>query len=303
MQTNWAGNLVYGAQAIHHPRSMDELCDLVRRTPKIRALGTRHCFNGIADSAHGLVALDQMPRVMELDAAGGRVTVDGAARYGEVGAFLQARGFALHNMASLPHISVAGAVATATHGSGNANACLSSAVAGMEIVAADGTWRTYTRQDDFFNGLPVHLGALWIVTKLTLEIQPAFSVRQTVYENLPIAAVEDLAAITAGGYSVSLFTDWRGPVINQVWLKQRCVSGMAEAPATYFGAAAAHADRHPIAEISAENCTAAPFPDGLHAQRRRGTAERILRGPEGRRGGDSGSGVSGRPHQPAAVDF
>ena len=111
---NWAGNLAYHARAIHRPRSIDELRSLVRSSRRVRALGTRHAFNGLADTDADLVSLRDVPRVVAVDPQRGTVTIDGGATYTDVTAALDSAGFALPNLASLPHISVAGAVATAT---------------------------------------------------------------------------------------------------------------------------------------------------------------------------------------------
>jgi alditol oxidase len=258
MQTNWAGNLVYGARVTHHPRSMDELCELVRKSPRVRALGTRHCFSTVADTDAELISLDKMPRVMELDARRQRITVDGGVRYGEVGAFLHNSGLALHNLASLPHISVAGGSATATHGAGMNNKCLSAAVCGMEIVGPDGTVRAFSREKDgeAFNGMPVHLGSLGIITKLTLEVQPTFEIRQTVYEMVTADVLEKhFDEVMSAAYSVSLFTPWRGDGKFQLWLKERVDRGSPPPREEIFGAKAAKVDRHPLPGNSAEHCT------------------------------------------------
>jgi len=115
---NWAGNLAYAARALHEPTSLEQLQELVRVTPRIRALGTRHSFSGVADTPGELVSLARMPRRFEVDATNRRVTIDAATRYGELAPALDAAGLALANLASLPHISVAGSVSTGTHGSG-----------------------------------------------------------------------------------------------------------------------------------------------------------------------------------------
>jgi xylitol oxidase len=172
---------------------------------------------------------------------------------------LHAAGYALPNLASLPHISIAGACTTATHGSGDSNGNLATAVSALEIVTADGEITSFSREkdDDQFYGAVVGLGGLGVVTKITLEIEPAFEVRQNVYEKLSLAQLAaHFKEITARAYSVSLFTDWQNDTFTQVWLKQRVTADMDEAlPATLFGATAAPAPRHPIAAISPENCT------------------------------------------------
>jgi xylitol oxidase len=185
--------------------------------------------------------------------------VDAGITYGQLGPYLDSKGFALHNLASLPHISVAGACSTATHGSGEKNGNLATAVSALEIVTAAGDVVKLSRKADgeVFRGAVVGLGALGAITRITLDIQPTYTVRQYVYEDLPLAQMKDhFDDIQASGYSVSLFTDWQKQRINEVWIKSRVSDAQAfAAPAEFFGAKAAIRNLHPIAELSAENCT------------------------------------------------
>ena len=187
------------------------------------------------------------------------MTVEGGIRYGELSQYLQGEGFALHNLASLPHISVAGACATATHGSGVKNGNLATAVSAMEIVTADGEVVAVSREKDgdTFNGMVVGLGGFGVVTKVTLDIQPTFDVQQDVYENLPLhEAQSHFDEIMSSGYSVSLFTDWETETINQVWVKRRLLDGKRlEAESNFFDTSPATRRVHPIARISSEACT------------------------------------------------
>jgi xylitol oxidase len=198
--------------------------------------------------------------VIALDAAARTVTVEGGINYGQLCPQLEEKGFALHNLASLPHISVAGACTTATHGSGVKNGNLATAVTGLEIVTADGSIVSLSKAKDGerFQAAVVGLGALGVVTKVTLAIQPTFAVRQYVFEDLPLAQVKDhFDAIMSAGYSVSLFTDWQRDRVNEVWVKSRVDAGAADEGrrTEWFGARAATKNLHPIAELSAENCT------------------------------------------------
>ena len=258
-QKNWAGNYEYKAARIHHPKTLDEVRELVRRSEKIRTLGSRHSFNGIADSTQDMISLEHFDRVIALDKERLTVTVEGGIRYGELSQHLHGAGFALHNLASLPHISVAGACATATHGSGIGNGNLATAVSALELVMANGEIIAVSREQDsdLFYGMVVGLGGFGVVTKLTLDIQPTFDVQQYVYENLPLAVLENhFDEIMAHGYSVSLFTDWGSESVNQVWVKRRILDGKKfEVEADLFGASPATRRMHPIARISSENCT------------------------------------------------
>lgn len=257
-ERNWAGNYSYRAPQIAHPGTLAELQELVAGAAKIRALGSRHSFNEIADSPGTLAVLDRLEPGISVDARNMTVTVGGGTRYGTLAAELQRQGFALHNLASLPHISVAGAVATATHGSGDANGNLATAVAGLELVTADGGILTARRgETPDFEGMVVGLGALGIVSRLTLDIEPTFDVAQSVFEGLPWDQVlEHFDDVTSAAYSVSLFTDWSGPTVGQAWLKRR-VSDPAAAGGTsgFYGGTPATEARHPLPGVSGSNCT------------------------------------------------
>ena len=255
---NWAGNIEYSTPHIHHPHSVEEVQTLVRHLKKCRVLGTRHCFNRIADSEHHLISTSRLNEVISLDTAAQTVTVQGGIKYGELAPWLDEQGYALHNLASLPHISVAGSIATATHGSGIGNGNLATAVTALELVTGDGEIRTIDKVP-LVQAAAVNLGALGVVTKVSLSIQPRYQIRQTVYEQLPIT---ELAAhfekILSAGYSVSLFTDWREDVINEVWVKSKVSPDKAsgpDQPRELFGARAATQPLHPIAGTPAENCT------------------------------------------------
>lgn len=256
---NWAGNYQYSTDKLHLARSIEEVQKIVKKHTKIKVLGTRHCFNDIADSTANFISLAPMDRVVDLDAKARTVTVEAGVRYGHLCPFLHEKGFALHNLASLPHICIAGACATATHGSGDKNANLATAVTGLEIVTAGGEVLKLSREKDakIFPGVVVNLGALGVVTKLTLDIQPTFEMRQDVYVNLPLAQLKDhFEEIMSAGYSVSLFTDWQQKRVNEVWLKRRIEKGVPrDAKAEFYGAKLAAKNLHPIVELSAENCT------------------------------------------------
>lgn len=254
---NWAGNIEYSTDQVHYPHSVEDVQALVKKLPGYRALGTRHCFNRIADSNAHLISTRDLNKVISLDAVARTVTVEGGIKYGELAPYLDGQGFALHNLASLPHISVAGSITTATHGSGVGNGNLAAAVAALELVTASGEIKHFSKEKDgdAFYGAVVGLGALGIITKVTLAIQPRYLVRQNVYEHLPAAQLRtNFDKILTAGYSVSLFTDWRTEAINEVWVKSRVDQEAAPAGELY-GARAATKNLHPIAANSAENCT------------------------------------------------
>ena len=255
---NWAGNLTYGTTSVVEPKTVAEVQEAVLKFDKIRAQGTRHCFNTIADSDQNLLSTRNLNQVV-IDEAAHTVTVEAGVRYGDFCKRIHEAGFAVHNLASLPHISVAGACATATHGSGITNGNLSTAVIALELVNAQGEIVTISRERDreVFYGAVVGLGSLGVVTNVTLELVPTFLARQHVYLNLPMASLEKgFDEIMGSGYSVSLFYDWQTENINQVWIKRmaRPDDGFI-APPDFFGAKLADRNVHPILEISAENCT------------------------------------------------
>lgn len=256
--TNWSGNLRYRAPRIDSPRSLDELREIVRDSRKLRALGSRHSFNGIADSDERQVSLAHFDSV-EINAAERTVTVGAGVRYGTLAPLLDAADFALPNLASLPHITVAGAIATATHGSGVRNGNLATSVCGLEMVVGDASVVRLSRADhgDDFRGAVVALGSLGIVTKVTLDLVPRFEMAQVVYRDLSFDQLEhNLEAIFSSGYNVSLFTTWQDSRIAQVWVKSRTESMENRAPeADFYGAVPALEDMHPIEGNSAENCT------------------------------------------------
>ena len=257
--TNWAGNLTYSTSSIVRVSSIPEASEVVRRYSRLKVLGTRHCFNKIADSHDRFLSMSSLNKVIGLDSQRNTVTVMAGTRYGELAVWLNEKGYALHNLASLPHISVAGGCITATHGSGVHNANLSSAVRSFELITSSGEMVEFSREknSELFAGSVVNLGGLGVVTKLTLAIQPTYQVSQYVFENLPVAALRDhFEEIMSAGYSVSLFTDWRSDTVNEVWIKSKTGEGHSFAgQPEFFGATAAKKNMHPISSLSAENCT------------------------------------------------
>jgi xylitol oxidase len=236
---------------LHTPSNIAEVRQVVKNSSKLRALGAKHSFNGIADCTADQISLKNFDQ-MTVDAKSRTVTVGAGVTYGQLAPYLDSQGFAVHNLASLPHVSVAGACATATHGSGSRNGNLATAVAAMELVTADGEIVKVSREP----GAPVHLGGLGVVTNITLDIIPTFQMRQVVYENLSLDQLEHhLDEIFLSGYSVSLFTDWQKHQATQVWIKSRVEPGAFTPKREFFGAKLATVKLHPLAGHSAENCT------------------------------------------------
>lgn len=250
--TNWARNITYAAKEFHRPRSLDALGTLVARGARVRVLGSGHSFNEIADpGADGvLLSIADLPPVIDVDTTARTVRVSGGVRYAELARTVHAHGLALPNMASLPHISVAGSVATGTHGSGVGNGPLAAAVREVELVTADGSTVSIARGDARFDGAVTSLGALGVVTALTLDLEPSYEVEQYVFTELPLDGL-DFGAVAGAAYSVSLFTDWRRPGFGQVWVKRRT----DQAPVDFPWAAPATEAMHPVPGMPAGNCT------------------------------------------------
>jgi xylitol oxidase len=254
--SNWAGNLAYRAARLHRPGSVAEVQELVARSERVKALGSRHCFNDIADTTADLVSLDRLPSEVTIDgsdaAGGGCVWVPGGMRYSDLVPLLAARGLALPNLASLPHITVVGATATGTHGSGGRNGSLSSSVVGLELVRGDGELVTLRSDAADLPGAVVHLGALGIVTRIGLRYRSTFDVRTTVYLGLTWERLlADLDAVADAAYSVSVFTDWHE--VTQVWVKS--TEPAATDPADFFGARVATEPTHMLPGVAVDNLT------------------------------------------------
>ncbi len=256
LESNWAGNLTYHRAELFAPKSKQELQTIVKAINKGKALGSKHSFNTIADTHASHISLVYLNKVLSLDTEKQLVWVEAGIRYGTLGKWLDAKGYAVHNLASLPHISVMGAVSTGTHGSGDKNGNLSTAVAAIEIIKADGSAVLFTENDPEFYGVVVGLGALGVVYKVALKIQARFEVTQHVYENLPMSKLKDhFDEIFGSGYSVSMFTHWLDKNINQLWIKRRTDHSYASLGNEFFGAKAATSNLHPIKVNSPINCT------------------------------------------------
>lgn len=269
VESNWAGNLRYRAAMVEHPGSLDAVRVALARGGEVRVLGTRHSFNDIADTGGTLLAMDRMPREIEVSDAGDAVRVSGGARYGDLAPVLERHGLALANLASLPHISVAGAIATGTHGSGDDVGSLSAAVTAVTMLTADGEIRRFARGDEAFDGAVVNLGALGVMLDVTLEVEPTYRMAQHVFEHPSWDMIlEDLDAVTNAGTGVSIFSTWqRTDAADQFWVKQRLPDERAHERAQLahrLGAAVADGPRHPVlgadpAAVSEQGGEAGPW--------------------------------------------
>src|SRR5882724_2727822 len=225
-RTNWAGNLTYSTDNLYTPGTIADVQKNIKNCRKLRALGSKHSFNKIADSKNNQVSTGKLNKIISLDKEKHTVTVEAGIKYGELCTYLDTNGFALHNLASLPHISISGACSTSTHGSGIQNGSLATAISAIEFVNAAGDIVSLSKEKDGmdFFGAVVGLGAIGLVTRMTLELLPKFKMKQVVYQNMSMSELEkNFETIMSGGYSVSLFINWKNKNINQVWIKSKIV--------------------------------------------------------------------------------
>lgn len=256
-EKNWAGNITYNATTWASPTTTEEVQAIIRNSKTVKAIGSRHSFNTITDSDDTIMSLHAMNKIINLDTENHTVTVQGAMKYGDLSVYLHENGYALHNLASLPHISVVGAIMTGTHGSGEKNGNLSTAVTGLEIVTGTGEIVTLSRAEhgDKFDGMVVSIGALGVVTQITLDIEPTYDARQDIYLNLPLEQVyANFDAIQASAYSVSLFTRWEDNLVTQAWIKSK-VDTEFTLEDEFYGGSRAPVPASPIGEDLRENCT------------------------------------------------
>jgi xylitol oxidase len=251
MSKNWAGTYEYGAPLIVAVMHEDRVRELVASSPgRLHALGTRHSFTDLPDTDGTLIDLAGLEGGFVLDEEARWVQVAAGTRYGVLARWLDDRGWALHNLGSLPHISVAGATATGTHGSGNGNGTLTTAVLGLRYVDAAGDIHEIRQGDPDFDALAVGLGAFGVIVSMTLAIEPAYRVRQDVYTGVSWdAALDDLDAVTGCGYSVSVFTRWDDGAIGDVWVKTRLAADDDPVPATLLDGVL-DPDAEPLAELA-----------------------------------------------------
>lgn len=253
---NWAGNVSYHSREVLYPKTLEEVQEAIRKLKLVKALGSQHSFSTIADTEGTHISTAALDKVLRLEGNNTLVWCESGIRYGTLAKWLDDKNLALHNLASLPHISVAGACATATHGSGDRCGNLATAVAAFELVRADGQVVVIDREHPDFYGAVVHLGALGIVTKIALDVQPAYQVTQHVFEDLSMDTLsQNFDAIFKSGYSVSLFTHWLDRKINQVWIKRRSDEVYSQSLSDFFGTTSALTHLHPIKSNSSVNCT------------------------------------------------
>lgn len=250
---NWSKNIVFNDRGYLQPESIAELQEMVRSHPKIRARGTAHCFNQIADTSSYAINLSKMPKTIVIDESRKFVTVSAGLQYGELAPTLHSMGYALNNLASLPHISIAGSISTGTHGSGINNQNLASQVVALDLVTAEGELRHIGRNNPAFNALVVGLGLGGVVYQYQLSIEPTFEIRQVIYPEIPVDFVQrHFDQIMSTAYSTSFFTDWGSNQSGNLWCKFRQDEDIPEKVA---GVAQAVRKYHPITSVDPSACT------------------------------------------------
>jgi xylitol oxidase len=250
---NWSKNVDFNDHAYLQPGSLTELQELIRTNQKIRARGTAHCFNEIANTSSYAINLSQMPKTITVDSEKKSVLVAAGLTYGELAPVLHAQGWALSNMASLPHISIAGSISTGTHGSGIKNQNLANQVLALDLVTAEGELRHIDRANPAFNALVVGLGLGGIVYQYELKIEPTYEIRQVIYPEIPLDVLQrNFDQIMGTGYSVSYFTDWSSAQVGNLWCKFR---GNEVIPESVGGSSKADKKYHPIPSVDPVACT------------------------------------------------
>ena len=253
MLRNWSETVDLQGR-VARPATIKEIVDLVRREPRVLALGSAHSFSAVAVTP-GL-HIDTSGLDPDIHVSGTTASVAAGTTYAVLGRELHARGFALSAMASLPHITVAGAVSTGTHGSGDAIGTLSSAVTALQVVTADGDVRWVRRGvDPDFAGWVVGLGNLGIVTRVELEVEPTYDVAQTVFAGLNLDVVEaEFDAVFSEATSVSVFTRWRTEPDAQLWLKRRVDREGPWPGGEVFGVQPREMPLHPLEQLDPIHC-------------------------------------------------
>lgn len=234
---NWSENFMFSAASVHHPRSVEELQELVGRSSHVKAIGTRHSFSTVADSPDGvLIDLSGLAPGTRIDQSTMTVSVSAGTSYGVLADDLERRGYGLANMASLPHISVAGGTATGTHGSSDRTGILATSIAALELVTADGSLVTVDRSNPDLAAIAVGLGAFGVVTRVHLDIEPSYEMRQDAYLGAPWETVlASFDEIMASAYSVNVGARFGPEDVRQILLKVRMDDNPDPAPAERFG--------------------------------------------------------------------
>lgn len=250
---NWSKNVDFNDRDYLQPESLSELQELVRVHQKLRARGTAHCFNEIANTSSYAINLSKMPKTIEVDSTSYSVKVAAGLKYGELAPILHQQGWALNNLASLPHISIAGSISTGTHGSGINNKNLANQVLSLDLVTAEGELRHIDHANPAFNAIVVGLGLGGVIYQYELKIEPTYQIRQVIYPSIPLDVLQrNFDGIMGTAYSVSYFTDWSSDQVGNLWCKFRDNEVI---PESVGGCTKAEKKYHPIPSVDPVACT------------------------------------------------
>jgi len=254
---NWAGNLTFSAKEYIEIDSISKLQSIVSKASGVKVLATGHSFNDIADTNQTQISIKNLSNKIEIDSIKKVVLVPAGMQYADVCRYLETKGWALFNTASLGEITVAGAMLTGTHGSGSNNPVLSDCVEGIEMVLESGEIFNISREDsDEFFGFVISLGALGVFTKLKLKIVESFSIKQFVYENIGIQSIsENFDDVFDKSYSVSYFSNWKKNSTGQIWMKFLDNNNFPQLPSVWLDGNIANANQHPVKVNDPSPCT------------------------------------------------
>ena len=254
---NWAKNITFSSQNYIEIENLTQLQKVIESSNKLKVVGTSHSFSEIADTTGTLISLKNLDSEIEIDEKSQTVKVSAGTSYANLAKYLEKNGWALSNLASLGEISIAGAVMTGTHGSGSNNKVLSDSVVAIEMILSSGDKFVIDRKNFAqFSGFVVSFGALAVFTKLTLKIVRSFSVKQVVYENVPIQSVlENFNEIFDRPYSASYFSNWSPKNTGQIWMKFLDDDKYPELQSKAYGGNLALSNQHPVKVNDPGNCT------------------------------------------------
>jgi len=183
--SNWAGNQKAHPASIEYPKNEEALATLVSRAAqsgqRVKAVGAGHSFTAAAATTGHLVRLDHLKNLIDIDRAAGTVTVQAGIHLSVLNELLFSLGLALPNLGDITYQTVSGAIATSTHGTGRNLTGLAGQVSAMRLVAGDGSVMDLSsaKHGDLFQAALVNVGALGIVSQLTLNVVPSFRLQAT----------------------------------------------------------------------------------------------------------------------------
>lgn len=206
---NWSGGVRFKPQSIHYPRSEAELIAHVTQArceeQTLRLVGAGHSFPPLIQTPHHLVSLDRWQGIESVDISRMTAWVKAGTRLYNLNAELHKLGLALANLGDIDRQSIAGAVSTATHGTGLSLGNVSTQVTGLRLLCADGQIHRLDAQHPWFKAACVSLGALGIITAVELKVQPAYRLKLELRKAKLSEVLDDLDALLATHRHVEFF--------------------------------------------------------------------------------------------------